>query len=384
MIKKLLTSKRDYSGIISSLLAVVIGLTFGFIVLLAVKPSAAVKGFQLLLTGGFFNGWKTFGSVFFYATPLILSGLACAFAFKASIFNIGGPGQMHIGALATIWVTLNCGLGAPWAPILGLCAGAVAGALWSLIPALLNAFKRVNIIITTIMMNYIGMYLAVDLLKKSNVFDSTKNQSMTIPRELRVSRLGLDELTIGGTQPFKGSSIDCGFLIAVVIAIVLWYILEKTTFGYEIKAVGKNRDASDYAGINAKRTIVVSVLISGALMGLGGGFMYMGWAGKYLIGSNTQLSEGFTGIAVTMLAGNNPLGCILSGFFIAYLTQSGSFMQSVGYAPEIVKVITSVVVYCSALSALVSEYIRKKKLDLMVEEGRNIKDGTTNEKGGNK
>ncbi|MDO4198092.1 MAG: ABC transporter permease [Erysipelotrichaceae bacterium] len=370
MIKKLLTSKHDYSGIISSLLAVVIGLAIGFIALVAVKPASALKGFSLLITGGFFNGWKTFGSVFFYATPLILAGLGCAFAFKASIFNIGGPGQMHVGALTCVFVVMNCGLEGHAATFLGLFCGALAGALWSLIPALLNAFKRVNIIITTIMMNYIGLYLAVDLLKKSNVYDPSKNQSVTIPRDMRIPRLGLDEITIGGEQIFRGSSIDAGFFIAVLIAIILRYILEKTTFGYEIKAVGKNRDAADYAGINAKRTIVVSVLISGALMGLAGGFMYLGWAGKFLVGSNTQLSEGFTGIAVTMLAGNNPLGVILSGFFLAYLTQSGSFMQAAGFAPEIVKVITSVVVYCSALSRLVSEYIRKKKLDLMIEESQ--------------
>ena len=171
---------------------------------------------------------------------------------------------MHVGALTAVYVTMNCGLTNGVAPILGLACGAIVGALWSLIPALLNAFKRVNIIITTIMMNYIGLYLAVDLLKKSSVYDPMKNQSVNIPKEMRVSRLGLDQLTIGGTQPFKGSAIDCGFFIAVIIAIALWYVLEKTTFGYEIKAVGKNRDASDYAGINAKRTIVISVLISGA------------------------------------------------------------------------------------------------------------------------
>ncbi len=368
MFKKLLTSKRDYSGIISSLLAIAIGLLVGFIVLFIVKPSACVKGFKLLLTGGFFQGLTTFGSVFFYATPIILCGLGDAFAFKASIFNIGGPGQMHVGALAAIWVTYNCNLGPILSPLVGLTCGAIAGALWALIPALLNAYKRVNIIITTIMMNYIGMYLAVYLLKISNVFDPTKNQSVNIPKELRVSRLGLDKI-------FKGSAIDAGILIAIVIAIILWFILEKTTLGYEIKAVGKNRDAADYAGINAKRTIVISVLVSGALIGLGGGFMYLGWAGKHLVGSNSQLGEGFTGIAVTMLASNNPIGCLFSGFFLAYLTESGSFMQTVGYAPEIVKVISSVIVYCSALALLVSEYIRKKKLDYQagIADNPNVK-----------
>lgn len=368
MFKKLLTSKRDYSGIISSLLAIAIGLLVGFIVLFIVKPSACVKGFKLLLTGGFFQGLTTFGSVFFYATPIILCGLGDAFAFKASIFNIGGPGQMHVGALAAIWVTCNCNFGPILSPLAGLIAGAIAGALWALIPALLNAYKRVNIIITTIMMNYIGMYLAVYLLKLSNVFDPTKNQSITISKELRVSRFGLDKI-------FKGSAIDGGIIFTIIIAIILWFILEKTTLGYEIKAVGKNRDAADYAGINAKRTIVISVLVSGALIGLGGGFMYLGWAGKHLVGSNSQLGEGFTGIAVTMLASNNPIGCLFSGFFLAYLTESGSFMQTVGYAPEIVKVISSVIVYCSALALLVSEYIRKKKLDYQagITDNPNVK-----------
>ena len=263
-------AKRDYSGVLSSLLAIFIGLLVGFLAMLVVKPSAAMSGLRLLVTGGFFNGLTTFGSVFFYATPIVLCGLGDAFAFKASIFNIGGPGQMHIGALVAVWVTCNIGLGAPLSTIIGLLCGALAGALWALIPALLNAYKRVNIIITTIMMNYIGMYLAVDILKKSNIFDNTKNQSINVPRDLRVARLGLDKL-------FVGSAIDCGFFIAIIIAIILWFILEKTTFGYEIKAVGKNRDAADYAGIDAKKTIVLSVLISGALIGLGGGFMYLGW-----------------------------------------------------------------------------------------------------------
>lgn len=361
MLKKILMAKRDYSGVLSSLLAIFIGLLVGFLAMLVVKPSAALSGLRLLVTGGFFNGLTTFGSVFFYATPIVLCGLGDAFAFKASIFNIGGPGQMHIGALVAVWVTCNIGLGAPLSTIIGLLCGAIAGALWALIPALLNAYKRVNIIITTIMMNYIGMYLAVDILKKSNIFDNTKNQSINVPRDLRVARMGLDKL-------FVGSAIDCGFFIAVIIAIILWFILEKTTFGYEIKAVGKNRDAADYAGIDAKKTIVLSVLISGALIGLGGGFMYLGWAGKYLLGSNTQLSEGFTGIAVTMLANNNPIACIFSGFFLAYLTQSGSYMQAVGFAPEIVKVISAVVIYCSALSRLVSEYLRRKKLDYLGRE----------------
>ncbi|MBR2788271.1 MAG: ABC transporter permease [Erysipelotrichaceae bacterium] len=361
MLKKLLMSKRDYSGVLSSLIAIVIGLLVGFIAMIAVKPASALAGLKMLVTGGFFNGLTTFGSVFFYATPIILCGMGDAFAFKASIFNIGGPGQMHMGALVAVYVTCTIGLGAPWSTIVGLLCGALAGALWALIPALLNAYKRVNIIITTIMMNYIGMYLAVDLLKKSSIFDSTKNQSINVPRDLRIARLGLDKI-------FVGSAIDCGFFVALIIAIILWFILEKTTFGYEIKAVGKNRDASDYAGIDAKRTIVLSVLISGALIGLGGGFMYLGWAGKYLLGSNTQLSEGFTGIAVTMLANNNPIACVFSGFFLAYLTQSGSYMQAVGFAPEIVKVISSVVVYCSALSRLVSDYLRKKKLDYIAQE----------------
>ncbi len=361
MLKKILLSKRDYSGVLSSLLAIIIGLLVGFLAMVVVKPGSAMAGLKMLVTGGFFNGLTTFGSVFFYATPIILCGMGDAFAFKASIFNIGGPGQMHVGALAAVWVTYNIGLGPVISTVCGLIAGAICGALWALIPAMLNAYRRVNIIITTIMMNYIGMYLAVDLLRKSNVYDNTKNQSVTIPKELRVPRAGLNKL-------FAGSAIDCGIIVAIVIAIILWFVLEKTTFGYEIKAVGKNRDAADYAGINARRTIVLSVLISVALIGLGGGFMYLGWAGKYLIGSNTQLSEGFTGIAVTMLANNNPIACLFSGFFLAYLTQSGSYMQAVGFSPEIVKVISSVVVYCSALSMLVHEYLRKKKLDYIGRE----------------
>ena len=128
MLKKILMAKRDYSGVLSSLLAIFIGLLVGFLAMLVVKPSAALSGLRLLVTGGFFNGLTTFGSVFFYATPIVLCGLGDAFAFKASIFNIGGPGQMHVGALVAVWVTCNIGLGAPLSTIIGLLCGAIAGA----------------------------------------------------------------------------------------------------------------------------------------------------------------------------------------------------------------------------------------------------------------
>ena len=353
--KKLFDPNKDYSGILSSIVAIVIGLLVGFIVLLVLKPSKAVEAFGLLITGGFYSGLKTFGNVLYYATPLIICGLGTGVAFKASIFNIGGPGQMHMGAFVAIYTAVKWNLPGPLGWLVPLIMSMVAGALWALIPALLYAYKKVNVIILTIMMNYIGLYLANRLIVL-NIFDSAKNQTRAVPMAHKLPTLGFDKI-------FRGSVVNCGFVIAIALAIVFYIILEKTTFGYEIKACGKNRDAADYAGINARKTIVVTMLISGALIGLAGATMYLSNAGKYLKVEDNTLPEGFQGLAVTLLAQNNPIGIIFSGIFLAYLETSGSFVQGLGFSSEIVDVISAVIIYCSALSLLISEFMRKRRLN---------------------
>lgn len=349
-----LLPKRDHAELASSVIAILVGLVCGFLVLLIANPENAVKGFRSLIIGGFYNGMKSFGDVFYYAVPIILTGVGVAFAFRASIFNIGGAGQFLSGAFCALYVAIRWELPGALGWIVPLIASALGGALWALLPALLNAYRNVNIIIATIMMNYVGLYLDNYLIKKT-IYDSLRNQTLPVPAAHRLPTAGLDKL-------FPGSVINGGILIAVVVAIGIHFLLEKTTFGFEIKATGKNRYASENMGINARRNAVLAMLISGALCGLGGALMYMSSSGKYIQVVDVTQAEGFNGIPVALLAMNNPIGCIFSAFFLAYLQVSGFYMQGYGYTAEIVDIITSVVIYFSAFSMIISEALRRRRL----------------------
>lgn len=349
-----LIQTKDYSGLLSSVIAILVGLVFGFLVLLVANPANAVKGFKALVIGGFYNGMKSFGDVFYYAVPIILTGVGVAFAFKASIFNIGGAGQFLSGAFFGLYVAIRWDLPGALGWIVPLFASILGGALWALVPAILHAYRNVNIIIATIMMNYAGLYLD-NYLIKITIYDALRNQTKPVPVAHRLPTAGLDKL-------FPGSVINCGILIAIAVAIGIYFLLEKTTFGFEIKATGKNRDSSENAGINARRNILFAMLISGALCGLGGALMYMSSSGKYVQVVDVIQSAGFDGIPVALLALNNPIGCIFSAFFLAYLQVSGFYMQGYGYSAEIVDIITSVVIYFSAFAMIINEALRRRRL----------------------
>lgn len=349
-----LMKKRDFSQIVASILSILVGLLVGFLVLLATNPSQAANGFGMLITGGFYSGWKTFGNILYYAVPIIMTGLGVGLAFKASIFNIGGAGQFVVGAYCALYVAIRWNLPGALGWIVPLLVSMLAGALWALIPGLLHAYRRVNVVIATIMMNYIGMYF-VNFLVKLTIYDSMKNQSVPVPAAHRLPAAGLDKL-------FPGSTANIGFFIAVLMAILMYILLEKTNFGFELKACGKNRDASIGFGINAKRKIVSAMLISGALIGLGGALLYLSSAGRYLKVEDVQAAEGLNGIPVALLAMNHPIGIIFTGIFIAYLQVSGFYMQTFGFTAEIVDIIISVIIYFSAFSLIISEYIRRRRL----------------------
>jgi len=346
---------RLNSSLLSSLIAILIGLIFGIVVLAISNPQQALNGIRTLLLGGFTaGGIKGLGNVLYYAMPIIMTGLGVGFAFQTSLFNIGGSGQFIVGAYCALLVAIRCDFPGPLGWIAPLIAGMIGGALWALLPGLLRAYLDVNIVIATIMMNYIGMYL-VNFLVKNTIYDSLKNQSLPVPKGNTLPSAGLDKL-------FSSSMANIGIFIAIIMAVVIYILLNKTTFGYEIKACGRNRDASRYAGINEKRNIILSMMISGALVGLGGALMYLSDAGKHIKVVDVIASEGFDGIAVALLAMNNPLGIIFSAIFIAYLQVSGFYMQTYRFTSEIVDVIISVIIYFSAFSLIIKQMIDKYRL----------------------
>jgi len=342
-------------GALSSIFAIIVGLLFGFIILLLSNPSQAVGGFLTILTGALTHGMKEIGQVLYFATPIILTGLSVGFAFKTGLFNIGASGQFIVGAFAAIYVGLNFKFlgSANW--VFALLAAFLAGALWALIPGLLKALCNVHEVISSIMMNYIGMYLVNFLVAgNSKLFDQLRNQSITVPKNAQIPKMGMDKF-------FPNSSVNGGFFIAVLFVIIIYIILNKTTFGFELKAVGFNKDASKYAGINEKRSIILSMAIAGALSGLGGGLLYLAGSGKHIEVVDVLAAEGFAGISVALVGLSNPIGILFAALFIAYITEGGFFLQLFDFVPEIIDIIIAVIIYFSAFALIIQSIIRYKR-----------------------
>lgn len=344
---------RSYVGILSSVFAIVIGLLVGFVVLVLSNPSQALPGFVTILTGAFTHGLKGVGQVFYYATPIILTGLSVGFAFKTGLFNIGTPGQFLLGAFGAVYVGIlwtNLGRG-QW--LAALLASVVLGAVWGLVPGILKAYFNVNEVISSIMMNYIGLYLVNWIVKSYKpLFNNLRNESRKVAANAVIPKLGMDKL-------FPGSSVNGGIVIAIIVVIVIYIVLNKTTFGYELRAVGLNKDASKYAGINEKKSIIMSMMIAGAIAGLAGGLLYLAGTGKHIEVKDVLGSEGFTGISVALLGLSHPIGVLFSGIFIAYLTAGGFYLQLFEFSTEIIDIIVAVIIYFSAFALIVKTMIGK-------------------------
>lgn len=348
MNKKLsnITKTKSFSAFTSALLAIVLGLFFGFLIMLIASPANAVNGFRMVLTGGL----KRVGDVFYFATPILMTGLAVGFAFKMGLFNIGASGQYTMGMFFSLYVGFMWDLPDNVHWIVCVLAGMIGGMLWGIIPGLFKAFLNVNEVITSIMFNYIGMFL-VDMLIMSNsvMYVSTKARTEYLPASAQIPSLGV-----------TGSSVNVSIFIAIAFALLLFIVLNKTTFGYELKATGYNKYASDYAGMNGKKNIVLTMLIAGALAGLGGAFSIL--APSTIAGSSMTYepisviaANGFNGIAVALLGNSSPIGIIFSSLFISHIQRGGTLTALYGYKPEIIDIVISVIIYFSAFAMLMNQ-----------------------------
>lgn len=348
-------NKVQYYGFLSSLCAIVIGLLVGLVVLFFCNPSQAWPGFITILTGSLTRGAKGVGQVFYYATPIILTGLSVGFAFKTGLFNIGASGQFMLGGFGAVLAGLALdGLGEfHW--VVCVLVGCLFGALWGLIPGILKAYYNVNEVISSIMLNYIGMY-AVNWMVKSSplLFNKLRNESYSVPTSAQIPKMYLDVI-------FDGSSVHGGIFIAIITVVAVHIVLHKTRFGYELKAVGMNRNASRYAGINEKKCIMASMAIAGAISGLAGTLVYLAGTGKNIEIVDVMATEGFTGISVALLGTCNPFGILFAGIFIAYLTAGGFYLQLFDFSTEIIDIIIAVIIYFSAFSLVVKIYIERKR-----------------------
>ncbi len=364
-----------FNKLMSSLISILVGLLVGGIVVLIVglvEPkitgSGIWDGIRLIFGGILSTGrdaagtltWgfnaQNIGNMLFRATPLIMTGLSVAIAFKTGLFNIGAPGQYLMGTLASLSIALgipstSVPAGIIW--VLALLGGMLAGALWGAIPGLLKALLNINEVLACIMTNWIAANLVTwmfDISNFKNMVENTKSGYIykTSFNGVATPKLGLDKL-------FPGSQINGGILLAILLAVVVYVIMQKTTFGYQLKACGSNRHAARYAGIPDKRNIVLSMAIAGALAGTG--------AALYWLSGNTEFywttyqslpAVGFNGIPVALLAINNPVGVIFSGIFMAMLDIVGMQLTNLtAYNEYITDVIISVIVYLSAFSLVI-------------------------------
>lgn len=353
-------NKKAIFSISASLISILIGLILGLILLFIFDSDRAMVGFEALVGTGVSTPEK-FAKVLYQATPLILAGLSVAFAFKTGLFNIGAPGQYTIGAFCALFAAIV--LGTSW--YVSLIFAMIGGAIWGILPGLFKAHFNVNEVITCIMLNWIGLFL-VNLLV-SNIpqmlqnywAGSITNRTVNLALvekfygvQTTIPKAGLDTL-LGGS-----SYMNISIFIAIGIAIITYIILNKTTFGYELKACGFNKNASTYAGINAKRNIVLSMIIAGGIAGIAGGIYFLSGTAEYVIEKNL-MSIGFNGIPVALLASSNPLGVIFSSLFISYIQVGGEALQRYQFSSEIINIIISAIIYLSAFAFLIKLFIEK-------------------------
>ncbi|MCL2204250.1 MAG: ABC transporter permease [Defluviitaleaceae bacterium] len=352
-------NKDALMSFLSSLVVLAVGLLIGFVILLVSNASSAWEAFRTILTFGF-RGIRNVGDVLLGATPIIMTGLSVAFAFKTGLFNIGATGQFAFGGLVAILVGHNFeGLPNGLRIILALLAATAAGAAWGAIPGLLKAFRNVHEVISCIMTNYIGMFLVTFLVDRY-AFNPAIGRSQALPEGSNLPTLGFQYIFREEFLPgfYRSSQVNVGILIAIFTAILMYIILEKTTFGYELKACGFNKDAAKYAGINQNRSIVASMMIAGGLAGLGGALLYTSGT-ETMSAANVLLPYGFTGISVAFLGLSNPIGIIFSGTLVSYLFLGGARTQVLGFSIEVVEIVISVIIYFCAFVFLVKTFLGK-------------------------
>jgi simple sugar transport system permease protein len=344
--------KRDYTGIIKSLGAVFLGLIAGMILMLVIGANP-IKGFSYLVQGGL-KSIERIGNIFAIATTLILTGLSVAFAFRTGLFNIGAAGQMLIGGLCATIVGLTLVDVLPRIILLFLMflAALLGGALWGIIPGLLKARFNVHEVVATIMMNWIAYWVVYYTV--GNYFTAeleTETASLIPKAQLRMEWL---------SKLLNGSYLNLGIFIAILCVIVIKFILDRTTLGYELKAVGFNRHAAQYAGIKVNKSIILSMMIAGGLAGLAGLTYYTGYSINIQIG--ILPTQGFDGIAVALLGATSPWGVFFAASFFGLLHAGKGFMSAnTGIPPQISDTIIAIIIYFTATSLFIEKMWKRLK-----------------------
>lgn len=330
--------------------SVLLGLITGAIIML-ISGYNPISGYVALWNGAFGDTFYL-GETLRQMTPYIFAGLAVAFAFRTGLFNIGVEGQLLVGWLASVWVGVAFDLPKAIHLPLSLLAAAAAGALWGLIPGLLKARLHVHEVIVTIMMNYIALHVTNHLIR--NVISDQSDATEAVKETASLKSPFFESIT-------DFSSLHNGIYLGIIAAIIMWFVLEKTTLGYELRSVGFSQHASQYAGMNVSRNIVLSMVISGAFAGLGGAMEGLGTFGNAFLHSGFS-GIGFDGIAVALLGGNAAIGVVLASLLFGALKVGALNMPIESGVPnELVEIVIALIIFFVASSYMIKWLLSRFK-----------------------
>ena len=362
-------------SLIASLVCILLGLFIGYIVLLFINPAGAGKAIldiikNFLTYNKPASQLKYFGNTLVKTAPLLMCALSVLFAYKVGLFNIGAAGQYVAGSCACLYAALAWGWG--WLPCMLLAI--VSGAVFGCIVGLLKSYCNVNEVISGIMLNWIGLYTTNMIL--TNVKEDTSPytlQMKSFGKQAILPTLGFDKL-LGGNK-----YITMAIPLSVLLAILVWVVLEKTMFGYELKATGFNKNAAKYCGMQEKRNTILTLVIAGALAGLGGSLLYQTGYEQWQCTASSVPAMGFNGIAATFLGGLNPIGTIFASFFIQHITAGGAYVDKSIYCSQVSDLISSLIIYLCAFVLFLKTAMNRW---IFLHEERKAKKAAKTEKGG--
>lgn len=338
------------SNVLYTIIAIIAGLLIGAVFLMIAGISPAVAYGKLF--SSIFSKPKYLVWMLVYASPLIFTGLSVAFSFRTGVFNIGAEGQFVIGGLVACVLGIVLKLPAGLHAIVCLVAAAAAGCIWSLIVGVLKVKRGIHEVLSFIMFNWIAFYLSNYVVNLPGIHRDSSEATQDVAASARL-------LMPEGLR----STLDCsnahwGIVLAVIAAVIIWVIIEKTTLGYKLKAVGFNSNGAEYGGIDANKSILTALGISGLLSGLGGAVQVLGMAGR-LSQFAGQEGFGFEGITVALIGSSNPIGCIFSGLFYGAMKYGGSKLSIVKAPSEVVDIIMGCIVLLIAIAHVFKVFVLK-------------------------
>ena len=338
------------SNVLYTIIAIIAGLLIGAVFLMIAGISPAVAYGKLF--SSIFSKPKYLVWTLVYASPLIFTGLSVAFSFRTGVFNIGAEGQFVIGGLVACVLGIVLKLPAGIHAIVCLVAAAAAGCIWSLIVGILKVKRGIHEVLSFIMFNWIAFYLSNYVVNLPGIHRDSSEATQDVAASARL-------LMPEGLR----STLDCsnahwGIVLAVIAAVIIWVIIEKTTLGYKLKAVGFNSNGAEYGGIDANKSILTALGISGLLSGLGGAVQVLGMAGR-LSQFAGQEGFGFEGITVALIGSSNPIGCIFSGLFYGAMKYGGSKLSIVKAPSEVVDIIMGCIVLLIAIAHVFKVFVLK-------------------------